>query len=99
MNHREPSAITMTTAPVGTASLAELRDHLQRAIELEHATFPPYLCALCSPAPERNPDTVEAVRGVLAERILRIVVRNHGPRITRGPAGGDLLVWPIKEMT
>ncbi|MFI0350025.1 ferritin-like domain-containing protein [Actinomadura sp. 9N407] len=89
----------MTTAPVGAVSLAELRDHLRRAIELEHATLPPYLCALCSLALERKPETVDAVRGVLAERILCIVVRDRGSRIARGSAGGDVLVWPIKEMT
>jgi len=32
-----------------------LRRHLQWAIELEHATIPPYLCALYSLDPDRNP--------------------------------------------
>lgn len=50
----------MTAAPAETASLAELRDHLQRA---------------------------------------NIGVRDHGTRIARGSAGGDVLVWPIEEMT
>jgi hypothetical protein len=99
MPHQEPSAIAMTAAPAGTASLAELRDHRQRAVELEYATLPPYLCALCSLARERNPEIVEAVHGVLTERIVRIVARDHGTRIARGSAGGDVLVWPIEEMT
>ncbi|WP_222870067.1 ferritin-like protein [Actinomadura decatromicini] len=35
-------------AASGIATLDELREHLQWAIELEHATRPPYLCALYS---------------------------------------------------
>lgn len=29
-------------------SIESLREHLQWALELEHATIPPYLCALYS---------------------------------------------------
>ncbi|MFB9205343.1 ferritin-like domain-containing protein, partial [Nonomuraea spiralis] len=49
----------MTTLPeprIGT--LGSLREHLQWAIELEHATLPPYLTALYSLDPERNPAAV-----------------------------------------
>ena len=35
-------------------TLEDLREHLQWAIELEHATIPPYLCALYSIKPGQN---------------------------------------------
>ena len=37
-------------------TIDSLHEHLQWAIELEHATIPPYLCALYSLDPARNPD-------------------------------------------
>jgi hypothetical protein len=37
------------------ATIERLREHLQWAIELEHFTLPPYLCALYSLDPDRNP--------------------------------------------
>jgi hypothetical protein len=56
------------------ATLADLRTHLQWAIELEHATLPPYLCALYSLDPERNPDAVEVLGGVFAEEMLHLAL-------------------------
>ncbi|MFB9207570.1 ferritin-like domain-containing protein, partial [Nonomuraea spiralis] len=44
--------------PVRIGTLGSLREHLQWAIELEHATLPPYLTALYSLDPERNPAAV-----------------------------------------
>ena len=37
------------------ATIESLREHLQWAIELEHFTLPPYLCALYSLDADRNP--------------------------------------------
>ncbi|MFI6734901.1 ferritin-like domain-containing protein, partial [Nonomuraea sp. NPDC050451] len=51
MKHLEPQRTRIDT-------LDSLREHLQWAIELEHATLPPYLCALYSLDPERNPEAV-----------------------------------------
>ncbi|WP_433465313.1 ferritin-like domain-containing protein [Spirillospora sp. CA-128828] len=55
-------------------TLDGLREHLQWAIELEHATLPPYLCALYSLDPERNPDAVEVVGGVFIEEMLHLAL-------------------------
>ncbi|SEH03964.1 Zn-finger domain of CDGSH type-containing protein [Nonomuraea solani] len=55
-------------------SLDGLREHVQWAIELEHATLPPYLCALYSLDPERNPDAVEVVGSVFAEEMLHLAL-------------------------
>ncbi|MEV6984564.1 ferritin-like protein [Sphaerisporangium sp. NPDC051017] len=43
-------------------------------IELEHATLPPYLCALYSLDPERNPEAVEVVGSVFAEEMLHLAL-------------------------
>ena len=53
----------------GITTLADLRRHLQWAIELEHATVPPYLCALYSLDPARNPEVAEIV-GAFGARLL-----------------------------
>ncbi|MEQ4717625.1 ferritin-like domain-containing protein [Nonomuraea sp. B19D2] len=55
-------------------TLDSLREHLQWAIELEHATLPPYLCALYSLDPARNPEAVEVVGSVFAEEMLHLAL-------------------------
>jgi hypothetical protein len=60
--------------PAPIATLDSLREHLQWAIELEHATLPPYLCALYSLDPARNPDAVELVGSVFAEEMLHLAL-------------------------
>lgn len=56
------------------ATIDDLREHLQWAIELEHATLPPYLCALYSLDPERNAEAAEAVAGVFIEEMLHLAL-------------------------
>ena len=51
-----------------------LREHLQWAIELEHATLPPYLCALYSLDPKRNPEAAEVVGSVFVEEMLHLAL-------------------------
>ncbi|MFI7536884.1 ferritin-like domain-containing protein [Streptosporangium sp. NPDC049376] len=58
----------------GIDTLDSLREHLQWAIELEHATLPPYLCALYSLDPERNREAVEVVGSVFAEEMLHLTL-------------------------
>ena len=53
-------------------TIDSLHQHLQWAIELEHATIPPYLCALYSLDPERNPDAVELVSSVFVEEMIHL---------------------------
>jgi hypothetical protein len=56
------------------ATLESLREHLQWAIELEHFTLPPYLCALYSLDAARNPDASEVVASVLVEEMLHMTL-------------------------
>src|SRR5438270_13042874 len=60
------------THAIGT--LEDLRRHLQWAIELEHATIPPYMCALYSLDPERNPEAAQVVGTVLTEEMLHLAL-------------------------
>ena len=56
------------------ATLENLREHLQWAIELEHFTLPPYLCALYSLDALRNPEASEVVVSVLVEEMLHMTL-------------------------
>jgi hypothetical protein len=55
-------------------TLESLREHLQWAIELEHFTLPPYLCALYSLDAGRNPEASEVVASVLVEEMLHLTL-------------------------
>ncbi len=59
---------------VGIATLDDLREHLQWAIELEHATIPSYLCALYSLDATRNLDAVEIVQSIFLEEMLHLAL-------------------------
>lgn len=75
MNHPGPRRhAAVPAASARFATIDDLREHLQWAVELEHATLPPYLCALYSLDPERNPDAVEAVAGVFIEEMLHLTL-------------------------
>ena len=58
--------------PVTT--LEELREHLQWALELEHATLPPYLCALYSIKPGTNQAAVGVITSVFIEEMLHMTL-------------------------
>lgn len=51
-----------------------LQAHLQCAIELEHATLPPYLCVLYSLDRDRNPVAFEVLLSVFVEEMLHITL-------------------------
>jgi hypothetical protein len=55
-------------------SLESLREHLQWAIELEHSTIPPYLCALYSIEPGKNLEAVEVISSVVVEEMLHLTL-------------------------
>ncbi|MFI6324392.1 ferritin-like protein [Nonomuraea sp. NPDC050556] len=55
-------------------TLDGLREHLQWAVELEHATLPPYLTALYSLDPAKNPVAVEVVSSVFVEEMLHLAL-------------------------
>jgi len=64
----------MNEMPPSIDTLQSLREHLQWAIELEHSTLPPYLCALYSLDPQRNPEAYGVVAGVFAEEMLHLAL-------------------------
>jgi hypothetical protein len=55
-------------------TLDDLRRHLQWAIELEHATIPPYMCALYSLDPDRNAEAARVIGSVHAEEMLHLAL-------------------------
>ncbi|GGT43222.1 ferritin-like protein [Nonomuraea spiralis] len=75
MKHLEPQRTAAADPGSGSIdTLDSLREHLQWAIELEHATLPPYLCALYSLDPERNRQAVEVVSTVFVEEMLHLAL-------------------------
>jgi hypothetical protein len=58
----------------GIETVESLREHVQWAIELEHATLPPYLCALYSADQARNPEAAEVMLSVFLEEMLHTVL-------------------------
>ena len=65
---------TATPSLTRITTLDSLREHLQWAIELEHCTLPPYLCALYSLDAARNPAAAEVVTSVLVEEMLHMTL-------------------------
>lgn len=55
-------------------TITDLRRHLQWAIELEHATLPPYLCALYSIEEGHNTEAVEVIHSVFLEEMLHMTL-------------------------
>lgn len=51
-----------------------LRRHLQWALEIEHGTLPPYLCALYSIQDGHNAEAAEVVRSVFMEEMLHLTL-------------------------
>jgi hypothetical protein len=52
----------------------ELHGFVQRALELEHATIPPYLTAYYTLRPGTNDEIAAAVRGVAVEEMLHLTI-------------------------
>jgi hypothetical protein len=55
-------------------TVASLRQHLQWALELEHSTIPPYLCALYSIPEGANPTAQQTLKAVVMEEMLHMVL-------------------------
>lgn len=58
-------------------TVEELRAHLQWAIQLEHATLPPYLCALYSLRSGRNVEAEAVIRSVFVEEMLHMLLASN----------------------
>lgn len=54
--------------------LAQLHRHLHAAMQLEHATIPPYLCALYSIKPGSNVEAFDIIRAVAVEEMLHLTL-------------------------
>ena len=63
----------MTDQPRIT-TIEELNDYLYAALQLEHATIPPYLTALYSLHPGSNPDALHLIRVVVVEEMLHLTL-------------------------
>ncbi|SOD82287.1 ferritin-like domain-containing protein [Spirosoma fluviale] len=61
-----------TAGPIKT--LDELKSALQTAIELEHSTIPPYLCALYSIKENSNRVATAIIRSVVVEEMLHMIL-------------------------
>ncbi len=53
---------------------ADLHDTVQKAIELEHATIPAYMCALYTLKPGFNQVVAEIIRSVVREEMLHMAI-------------------------
>lgn len=55
-------------------TIASLRQHLQTAVELEHSTIPPYLCALYSIDVVSNEFAYRTIQSVVMEEMLHMLL-------------------------
>jgi hypothetical protein len=62
----------MTTTIITTVD--RLKEYLHRAMQLEHATIPPYLTALYSIHPGTNSDAYHILRVVVVEEMLHLTI-------------------------
>jgi hypothetical protein len=64
----------MRLGTTGISCMDELRDSLQKALDLEHFTIPPYLCALYSIQEGTNAVAAKIIRSVVVEEMLHMVM-------------------------
>ena len=62
------------SADVDPARVQQLRDALQHALMLEHATIPAYLCALYSIEDGTNVEAADIIRSIVMEEMLHMVL-------------------------
>jgi rubrerythrin len=60
------------STPIRT--IKQLHDYLKVAIQLEHATIPPYLVALYSIKPSSNTEAINVIRTVVVEEMLHLTL-------------------------
>jgi hypothetical protein len=71
---RTPMAPLTPAAPPKIDTPEKLRGHLQTALEIEHSTIPPYLCALYSIPNGANVTASTLIRSVVMEEMLHMVL-------------------------
>jgi hypothetical protein len=62
------------TPPKPITTINDLRQHLQWAMELEHATIPPYFAAWVSIEPGSNQASANIIRSVMLEEMLHLTL-------------------------
>lgn len=62
------------SSPHKITTVEQLHGYLYAAMQLEHGTIPPYLTALYSMHPGRNPDAVHVIRTVAVEEMLHLTL-------------------------
>jgi hypothetical protein len=62
----------MPNYPITT--IQELQEHLHIAMQLEHATIPPYLLALYTIHPDTNPEATRVLRTIVVEEMLHLTL-------------------------
>lgn len=72
----------MSNAPITTKE--QLHEYLHAAIQLEHATLPPYLVALYSIYPGTNVDAFQVIRCVAVEEMLHLTLAANMLNATGG---------------
>ena len=77
-------------------TLKKLREQVQIAIELEHSTIPPYLCALYSIEGGTNLVAADIIKSVVLEEMLHLIMAANlmnaiggTPKIGDGETGND----------
>ncbi|MBR7800274.1 ferritin-like domain-containing protein [Undibacterium fentianense] len=77
-NHHKRHQLLAVDLPrefAGTITTIEsLREHLQTAVELEHSTIPPYLCALYSLKSGSNTFAMQTIQSVVMEEMLHMIL-------------------------
>ena len=63
-----------TRKPAHIQTIDDLRVHLQAAVELEHATIPPYLCGLYTIRSGHNPEASSIIRTVVVQEMLHMIL-------------------------
>lgn len=64
----------LTSPPIHIQTMEALYQHLQAAVELEHSTVPPYLCAMYTIKPGFNREAAEIIRTVVVEEMLHMIL-------------------------
>jgi Ferritin-like len=67
-----PPAGRMKSTAAGM-TVEQLRAHFQTAVELEHSTIPPYLCALYSLDEQKNQFAYKVIQSVVMEEMLHMI--------------------------
>ncbi|WP_448701907.1 ferritin-like protein [Mucilaginibacter sp. AW1-3] len=75
IKHVSSLSAEKNTGDDGTINnIEDLKAALQNAIELEHSTIPPYLCALYSIKDGTNQKAVDVIRSIVVEEMLHMIL-------------------------